>query len=160
MMLVIGISLLVLTGISWVGTGAVISNAAKKSIDIGSIQFFSALIMTTVSAALLILGFWPSSASNQAIFITGGAVMLSGFINYIILLAMGKAMSLGPNGIVWAIIQSAFIFPFMMGIFCFEVPVNTMRLVGLLLIICSVACYGLGKNAPAQGRKYGNWYLP
>ena len=83
MMIFIGISLLVLTGLSWVGTGVVISNAAKKSIDIGSIQFFSALIMTIVSAALLIFGFWPKSASNQAIFLTGGLIMLSGFINYI-----------------------------------------------------------------------------
>ena len=160
MMIFIGISLLVLTGLSWVGTGVVISNAAKKSIDIGSIQFLSALITTIVSAALLIFGFWPKSASNQAIFLTGGLIMLSGFINYIILLSMGRAMSLGPNGIVWAIIQSAFIFPFMMGIFCFDVPVNAMRIAGLMLIVCSVACYGLGKNTPAQGKKYGNWYIP
>ena len=159
-MLFTGIFLLVLTGLSWVGTGAVISNAAKKSINIGSIQFFSAQIMTLVSGALLVCGFWPGAAPDRALFITGGAVMLSGFINYIILLSMGKAMRLGPNGIVWAIIQSAFIFPFMMGIFCFGVEITASRITGLLLIVASVACYGLGKNSPEKGKSYGNWYVP
>jgi len=75
-----------------------------------------------------------------------------GFFNYHMICAMEVAMRRGPNGIVWAIVQSGLIFPFLMGISLFGVAATPLRLAGFFLIVGSVFLYGIGKRdgaAPA-----------
>ena len=66
---------------------------------------------------------------------------------------MARAMQKGPNGIIWTITQSGFIFPFAMGIICFGVPLLLWRAVGFVLIIASLIIFGCGgKSSQASGK--------
>ena len=50
---------------------------------------------------------------------------------------MSRAMQCGPNGIIWAIIQSAMIFPFIFGVAFYDVKLNILRILGICLMIVS-----------------------
>ncbi|MBR0057241.1 MAG: hypothetical protein IJP66_07915, partial [Kiritimatiellae bacterium] len=43
-------------------------------------------------------------------------MLLCGYLNFWMVVYMGKAMLRGPNGIVWTIVQSGFIFSFTLGV--------------------------------------------
>jgi len=151
--MIFGILLLVATGASWVVTGAVIGGAARRNLSVGMVQAGSALV--TVAVSLAVLFFRPDPACGfQIRFWTMASIFGSGFINYFVLLLMGRAMKTGPNGIVWAIVQSALIFPFLVGVIGFGVALTPMRGVGLLAIIAALAFFGLARDNRIQGR---NW---
>ena len=69
-------------------------------------------------------------------------------------------MKLGPNGLIWAMFQSAFVIPFIMGIAFFSVPCSKIRLTGLLLLVCSTVLMGISgqkKNQENSGEKNNRW---
>lgn len=156
-----GVILLILTGLSWVVVGIVISHSARKKVDLGIIQMLSALAGMAISAMLLLYK-WPSDSSSWIVAMTFLALFGNGFVNFFGLMMMGKAMKSGPNGIVWATVQSALVFPFIFGIVFFGVELTWMRLAGITLIVGSVIFYGLGKSDGAEhaARSHGNWYIP
>lgn len=65
---------------------------------------------------------------------------------------MSYAMQRGPNGIIWTIIQSALIFPFLGGVVFFHVRLNAFRISGILLLLAALVLFGFGKdNSPRSG---------
>ena len=69
-----------------------------------------------------------------------------------------KAMQKGPNGLIWAIIQSAFAFPFLMGILFFQVPCSIVRGVGLVMLLAAMILMGLlGKGNEMNGKRNYIW---
>ena len=73
---------------------------------------------------------------------------------------MNKAMKLGPNGLIWAMFQSAFVIPFIMGIIMFSVPCSKVRLAGLLLLLFSTVLMGISgqkKTPESSGKKNSKW---
>ena len=151
--IITGISFLTATGILWVILGSVISRAAKKQLDIAFIQGISGVLMTLL---LVPAGFfcqlpeWPVAV----------AMLLAGAGNYYIFLLMNKAMQTGPNGLIWAMIQSAFAIPFIMGIVIFSVPCSPFRLTGffiLLLAMCMMGFFGQKTTVENSGSKSCKW---
>lgn len=144
---------LAVTGFSWVSVGAVIGHIERRGLNLTAYQFCSCLIC---------IGFGVASwaAAPDASFPRSGCpvstwvgvlsgTLLCGTFEYLMVRAMGLAMRRGPNAIVWAIVQSGLIYPFLMGSLVFGVPMGPRRLAGIALIVASVFLY-------ASRRKAGN----
>ena len=162
-----GILFAVLTGISWIWTGIVISYAARNKVNIPYIQLSGTLLGMAISITVLclmgILGREAPEISARTKWLTACCLIAFGILNYFMFLAMGAAMRRGPNGIVWSIIQSGIIFPFLMGILVFHVTPTASRIGGMVLMVSSVILFGLGKGkkeeakGPHEGKNL--WYL-
>ena len=144
----IGILFLTITAVMWVILGAVISHAAQKNLNLGFIQGAGAIVL---AALTLPLYFLKGMSVPTPVLI---AVPISGIGNYLTFLLMNKAMQKGPNGLVWAMIQSAFALPFLMGILFFGVPCPKTRIAGLVILILAMILMGVfGKNDNETGKK-------
>ncbi len=159
-MMLTGLLLLVLTGLSWVAVGAVVGKTAKFGIPLEVVQLFSALVMAAASVFVLLVH--PDQACSWTIrFLVMLSLALSGALNYVMLLLMGKAMKTGPNGIVWATIQSGLGLPFLFGIVVFREALTLPRLSGLVLIIGSLLLFGTGqKKSQTANDTKGSWRKP
>lgn len=151
----IGILFLFITAIVWVILGAVISHAANKNLNLGFIQGAGAIVL----AALTLPIYFLKDLSVPPIVLI--SVSLSGLGNYLTFILMNKAMQKGPNGLVWAMIQSAFALPFLMGILVFNVPCPATRIFGLIFLIAAMILMGLfGKgNEKSDKKRNYTWLL-
>lgn len=94
--MMIGISMLVATGLMWVAIGAVIGGAGRNGVPVGAMQTASALLILAVGTVLIcVLPGREVSASVR--FWTMLSVFGSGFLNYFVLDLMGRAMRNGPK---------------------------------------------------------------
>ncbi len=153
-----GISALVVVGSSWSLTGLVMGDAPKKGVNPGLVQLLSALVATIVSVAVVFGADLVPRCSAKVLFLTCGTYAMAGAINYVMLQIMSYAMQRGPNGIIWTIIQSALIFPFLGGVVFFHVRLNAFRISGILLLLAALVLFGFGKdNSPRSGG--GNWKI-
>jgi multidrug transporter EmrE-like cation transporter len=139
-----GLIFLIITGSIWVVQGGFISDASKKSLNmpyiLGMLSFLGIII--TIPAGII----WKVDLPLPFLI----ALPLAGVFNYLSFLFMNKAMRIGPNGIVWAIVQSAFSLPFLMGILFFHVESTFVRIAGLLMLLTSMVIFGTtGKNDPS-----------
>ena len=152
--MITAILLLVVTGFSWVSVGAAVGHVERRGYSLVRYQFM-------VCAVCVVLGLVGWATSPTAFFPHGGcpamtwvlvvAGMLScGVFNYLMNMLMGRAMKRGPNAIVWAIIQSGLIYPFLMGSLVFGVPMGPRRLCGITLIVASVFFYAF-RGGSANG---------
>ena len=150
------IASLVLVGLGWTLTGAIMGDAPKKKIDPGVIQFLGA-----VCSSLFCLLF----LDRTALAAVPAGVRLSAFLSYffcgalncLMLYLMAHAMQKGPNGIVWAVIQSAMIFPFLLGVICFGESPKPVRIAGLCAILLSLILTAAGKDNAGKGKE---WKIP
>lgn len=145
-----GIGAMVLVGVSWTVFGYVMGKAPRLDIKIPYLMICSSLLAFAVSVLIgLFIGFPKLSLFGYGI--SFGVLILSGIINYFQLDFMSLAMQKGPNGIIWSIIQSGFVFPFFMGVLFFDVPVNLLRISGLVSLLSALVLFGIGKNNNAGG---------
>lgn len=137
---------LCVVGASWCIIGYVMRNCPKNDISSSSIQKAGAFLSIVV--CLLILAITrqriTSPASSTAIICI--VYILSGVFNFSMLQFMSLSMQRGPSGIIWAIIQSALIFPFMGGVVFFGQGANRIQWLGILLIIFALFLFGASKN--------------
>ena len=150
-----GIISLVLVGLSWTVVGAVMGLAPKKKLDPAVLQLAGAVIIV-VSCTLMLPATNIGTIAPKPLFLCAAAYWLTGALNCIMLILMSLAMQKGPNGIIWAVIQSAMIFPFMTGMIFFGVEPKAVRIAGLLFILVSLAFSGFGKENVTKG---GSWKL-
>lgn len=148
-----GIISLVLVGLSWTLVGAVMGFAPKKKIDPAVIQLTGAVVTVTV-CSLLLRRTGVGDVDGTTLFFCGLSYWSAGVLNCIMLILMSSAMQKGPNGIIWAIIQSAMIFPFMVGMIFFNVEPKFIRIAGLLFILTSLALSGFGKENNFSGTRW------
>ena len=75
-------------------------------------------------------------------------VPLCGISNYATFLLMNKAMQHGHNGLTWAMVQSAFISPFLMGILFFDQQCSATMIAGIVILLLSMLIMGFyGKSS-------------
>ena len=150
-----GILLLVLTGVVWVGIGAVLDASAKKGLSLDFIQGMSALITMLIGCVIWIFG---NSSVHPVILIL---LPVAGIINYVVFVIAKRAMASGPSGLTWAIMQSSFVMPFLMGVLFFGVPCSILRGIGIALLFCSMFFMGSGakipENASGTPAKKSTW---
>jgi drug/metabolite transporter (DMT)-like permease len=119
-------------------------------LPVGTIQACTAAVSVLVSGTVLFCYPDPECAFPVR-FWTMASIFGSGFFNYFVLQLMGKAMKSGPNGIVWAIVQSALVFPFLVGVIAFGVALTLPRIGGILAIIAALALFGFARENRVHG---------
>ena len=140
-----GVFALIAVGLSWTLVGIVMGIAPRKGVDPGLVQLFGSVCSVAVGSILLAV--LPGSVPGTGeLFVPCSLYFSGGFLNCIMLLMMSKAMQRGPNGIIWTIIQSAMIFPFLTGIVFYGVEPEPIRIAGLFLILSALVLFGLCKN--------------
>lgn len=151
------ILLLVSTGVSWVVVGAVVGLIGRRGLNLIHYQVIGGVLRILVS---LTIGLFTSAhllpPAGIAPSVWAGVIvgcLFFGLLNYVMIQFMGMAMQKGPNAIVWAIIQSGFIYPFLMGWLVFHEPMSVGRVAGILLIIASVALYAAREGAGGDAGK-------
>lgn len=164
--------LLVGTGISWVLVGAIVGWIGRLGFNLMIYQIISGffgllfclyLAITKENAILP-----PDGISHLTWCMVVVGCYVNGLFNYFMIRFMGRAMKSGPNAIVWAIIQSGLIYPFLMGWLVFDVPMNICRAIGIVLIVASIILYaareGRGNLSPEKSTEKkqlcGGWILP
>ena len=150
------IASLVLVGLGWTLTGAIMGDAPKKKIDPGVIQFLGAVFSSLVCLFLLdwaALGAIPVKVRQLAFL----SYFFCGALNCVMLYLMAHAMQRGPNGIIWAVIQSAMIFPFLLGVIGFGESPKPVRIAGLCAILLSLIFSGAGRDNTGRGKE---WKIP
>ena len=153
--MLLGLILLIVTGASWVVIGAVVGSAGRAGISVGLLQALSSMVSILVGVG--VLGCVPPrGCSATAVLLVGGSVFVSGFINYFVLVLMGKAMKTGPNGVVWAVVQSALIFPFLVGVLFFGTALTGLRGFGIAAILIALFFFALSKDNTMRGDS-GSW---
>ena len=150
-MYIFGISSMVLVGLGWTIYGYVMGKAPKQNIRISCLMILSALTAGIVSIAAGLIQGIPPAAGKTLLFVLG-TQLLCGIVNYIQLDLMSRAMQKGPNGIIWSVLQMGFIFPFLMGVIFFAVPLTPLRLAGVLAMLIALALFGSGKNSGNCGK--------
>ena len=156
-MLIYGIGAMALVGASWTIFGYVMGKVPKQGIKVSWL-----LVCTTLAAALVsviigcIQGF--PDTTGRGLLIAFGSLFLCGIVNYIQLDLISRSMQCGPNGIIWSIVQSGFIFPFFMGVIFFGVPLTWLRSAGLLCMLIALVLFGAAKNSGRESAS-GNWKL-
>ena len=116
-----GVIAMVVVGSSWCLVGLVMGDAPKKGIEPSLVQLGGAIFSVGFSLFILLLTSAYSTATPMATFLTCLTYFVASLINFIMLQLMSKAMQCGPNGVIWSIIQSALVFPFLCGILFFDV---------------------------------------
>ena len=149
--MIIGLLSLAVTGVLWVALGIVVSSSARENKNLPLIQGGTGMLIVLATLPGLFFAPFPG-------WLTGICIFLSGVGNYCIFHLMNKAMKIGPNGLTWAMIQSAFTIPFIMGIVFFGVPCSWFRLAGLLLLLTATALMGCcGQNQKQCGGFSRKW---
>lgn len=146
---------LITVGLSWALTGVVMSDAPRKKCDTGLLLLVSGLISSIISLSLCFF-LQKTAISTKVLLLTGGCYFLGSAINFCMLQIMSYSMQRGPNGVIWSIIQSALVFPFLCGVIFYGNELSLWRAAGLLLILLSLACLGKSKDNQTKGK---NWKL-
>lgn len=141
----IGIFLLVCTGLSFIPTGIAIGHVERSGWNLVRYQLFSCAVCAAVAVAGWVAEptavFPGRDCPSMTWVLVIAGTFLCGVFNYLMNMMMGRAMKCGPNAIVWAMIQSGVVFPFLMGWLAFGVPMGARRLAGIALIVASVFLY-------------------
>jgi drug/metabolite transporter (DMT)-like permease len=161
--------LLVAAGLSWTATGIAVGFVERRGFSLVRFQ----ILYCAVCVALGIAGwavsqdtFLPRSECPPRTWILViSGTFGCGVFNYLMNMAMGRAMRHGPNAIVWAIVQSGLIYPFLMGWLVFGVPMGPRRFCGIALIVASVFLYAAREGAGVSGKgslhfQLRQWFLP
>ena len=147
--------LLIGQGLSWVPIGAVVGHIERRGYSLVFYQIFSCAVCVAVGligwATSQEVFFPRSGCPSRTVVLVVSALMVCGVFDYLMFLFMGRAMKRGPNAIVWAIIQSGLIYPFLMGSLVFHVPAGPRRLCGIAMIVASIFFYASRGGASKDG---------
>lgn len=141
-----GIIAMIIVGSSWCLVGLVMGDAPKKGIEPSLVQLGGALFSVTFSLVIMVVTSAYSTASARVTVLTCLTYFVATCLNFVMLQLMSKAMQLGPNGIIWAIIQSALVFPFICGIAFFDVNFTFLRGTGIIFLLAALILFAFSKN--------------
>lgn len=149
-----GIMAMVIVGSSWCLIGFVMGDAPKKGIEPSLVQFIGYLFSLIFSTIVLIGTNSIPTCDWKIIVFTCSFIGLGGFLNFYMLQIMSKAMQIGPNGIIWSIIQSALVFPFIVGILFFNVQFTIVRFLGIIALLVSLILFAFTKSNQSSSNKW------
>ena len=149
-MIVFGITAMVFVGLGWTLFGYVMGKAPRRNIKVPYLLICTYFLALVVSGSIGLYQGFPR-LSPFGYFITFGVLVICGIANYFQLNLMSRAMQKGPNGIIWSIVQSGFVFPFFMGVIFFGVRLNILRISGLVSLLAALALFGMGKKTESEG---------
>ncbi|MBE6374924.1 MAG: DMT family transporter [Lentisphaeria bacterium] len=140
-----GFIMMIITGISWGGVGVVVSACSRRSTSYKTVQFFIALQMMLICVVSFFI-LPPQINSQLTLWLVLLIGVAAGIGNYFTFVLTEKAMKIGPNGLIWSIMQSSLCGTFIMGILFFGERASLIRYCGLIAIIAGVIFSGMGKG--------------
>ena len=146
-----GIAAMVIVGSSWCVVGLVMGNAPKNGVQTDLVQGISAVFSVIIGFIMLVIFNAWSTSTPLVTFLVCLTLAIVGILNFIMLQIMSHAMQSGPNGIIWAIIQSALVFPFIGGIVFFNVQLTFLRLSGIIALLSALILFALAKDNTSKG---------
>ena len=149
-----GIIAMVIVGSSWCLVGLVMGDAPKKGIDSSLVQLWGAVVATVASVTIMFATADYSTASWQVTFYVSLILAISAALNFTMLELMSRAMQCGPNGVIWSIIQSAMVFPFIVGMIFFDVKFTWLRGAGIFLLLAALVLFAITKDNSSSGGKW------
>lgn len=154
-----GFLLVVSAGLCWIGIGISVSICARRGWNYDFVQGLNYFGAALVCGVLLACHAWPSASSSKILALVFLMNSLAGIANFYTYVLTAKAMRIGPNGLIWGIMQAGMIGSTLMGICFFGEHATLPRLAGLLLIVGGVFAMGLGRDRQS-GTGGGRWLVP
>ena len=154
MLLLKGLLYMCLLGISWTIYGYVAGKAPKIGIPMATLLLGNAVVALLVFACVCWRAGLPPAGAPVAA--TAALLVLCGLFNFFQLDIMAVAMARGPNGLIWALIQSALVFPFLVGVLFFGSRVTVLNSLGVLAVLAGILLQGRRKGESLNGK----WLLP
>ena len=152
-----GILAMVLVGISWCFVGAIAGKAPKEGIPMEYI-IFSGSVASMVGMGIIMIVLKSNLSCPLPLFILTSAVFFAaGSFCFAQHKLTSLAMQSGPNNIIWAITQSAMVFPFIISVLFFGVKLTVLRLIGIILMLLALVVFGASGNDASGVR--GKWKL-
>jgi len=139
------------TGLCWACIGIVLSCCASKKLAVIPYSFLQTLL--TGTAALFLVDFRKIGLHD--LYILAGFIFLGGLLNPIGQNTVHNAMKRGHHTPVWAISQSALIFPFLTGILFFHEQGSAGHWIGTVLIVS-----GILVTAMEGVKNVSGWIIP
>ena len=151
---IFGVLSMIFVGGSWCFVGAIAGKAPKRGIPMEYIIFsgsVASMIGMGIIMAVLKTDLSPLFWLTTAVFFCAG---IGCSVQHKL---TSVAMQSGPNNIIWAITQSAMVFPFIVSVAFFGVKLTVLRLIGIILMLAALAVFGAtGKSSPGTA---GKWKL-
>ena len=146
-----GIIAMLLYGGSWSFIGLYLGEAPRKGFEAAILIAVCNFVTFLFSVAVMFGTGAQSTAEFMPTLLTCAAFVISGILIFVQQKLISLAMQNGPNGVIWAIIQSALICPFLVGFLCFKSDVNAMRWLGLAFLILALVLFACGKDNSGKG---------
>ena len=156
--MLIGVLILVAVGLIWTLTGVVMGGAKKHGIDSSLMQLMSSVLTLVVSALLILLKVFPSlDVGGRTVFYAFIMYFLVGASGYLLNETMARAMERGPNGLVWGILQSGTVIPFIVGVLFHGIPAPLLRICGMAMILVALMLMSSDRQDNAVKTEGKSW---
>ncbi|MBQ4329158.1 MAG: hypothetical protein IJC27_05480 [Lentisphaeria bacterium] len=152
-----GIMSMIIVGSSGCLIGFIMGDAPKRGIEPSIVQLLGFLCACIFSIPAMIITDGVPQCSWQITAFTCGVIGIGGFMNFFMLQIMSYAMQKGPNGVIWAVIQSALVFPFIGGIVFFDVQLTWARGFGIVCLLAALVLFAMTKD---NANSRGGWKIP
>ena len=127
--MLIGVFILIAVGLIWTLTGVVMGGAKKHGIDSSLMQLMSSTLTFVVCGLLILLKVFPQmDVAPKTELYAFVMFFFVGATGYLLNETMARAMERGPNGLVWGILQSGTVIPFIIGVIFHGVPTPWLRI--------------------------------
>lgn len=104
-----GFLLVVSAGLCWIGIGISVSICARRGWNYDLVQGLNYFGAALVCGVLLACHAWPSASSSKILALVFLMNSLAGIANFYTYVLTAKAMRIGPNGLIWGIMQAGMI---------------------------------------------------
>jgi multidrug transporter EmrE-like cation transporter len=132
--------------------------AKKHGIDSSLMQLMSSLLTIVVCCALVVCGVYPSlDVSQQTGLYAFAMYFCVGASGYILNETMARAMERGPNGLVWGILQSGTVIPFIVGVLFHHVPTPPLRIGGMVMILMALLFMSSDRHDDSRKAEGKSW---
>ena len=156
--MLIALSILILVGFSWTCTGIVMGGISRHNVPYSLMQLVAYSFSTIIGIVLLLSGLYPPLNISRASTIQAcWTYPVVGALNFLLLVIMAKGMERGPNSLVWAILQSGMVVPFIYGVCFHSVKASGLRLTGMVLLLVAVPLMALNRKDEPKKTSGKSW---
>ena len=145
-----GLAFALFTGLCWSAIGIVLSCCAKEKQDVIS---YSLLQTALAAAACFVIYSSPGKiVFNCGFYLLCTVILAAAMLNALAQYLIKRAMDSGSYAPVWAMAQTAMLFPFLCGVICWGNRINGLNILGLVLLLA-----GILLPCRKGFRQPGNW---
>jgi drug/metabolite transporter (DMT)-like permease len=144
--MLLGVLLLMGTGLVWAFIGGLISYTARNNVNLVLLQCTQVVMTMIITFTIFPDYHMLSHGISSSTLILVGILLVAGSLNALATLTVQRAMRTGHQGVVWSISQSALVIPFLAGVLFFGEKLSLLHVTGIVLLLISLAAFGFAKN--------------